>query len=275
MSADLAASRGPVIVLTYPHAGAEELQRALSASKSLACTSGTGLLPLCQAAMTAWQQAESRDAPSPLAVKSVRTLLSTITAVIQAREGGARLCETAIATPSAAAAFARVFPDATFVCLHRSLPGVLASGLSAYPFGLGNSPFWAYSGPHPGNSIATIAAYWAARTQALLDFEAHHGGSSCRLRYEDLTADPVAQASVIYARLGLDATELAVPRSPHDQAASAMAAASSASSADLENSIPPGLRAIIDRLSERLSYPALPDPARQPEHPGQKGSPSS
>jgi len=135
---------------------------------------------------------------------------------------------------------------------------VLASGLSAYPFGLGNSPFWPYSGPHPGNSIATIAAYWATRTQALLDFEAHRAGSSCRLRYEDLTADPVAQASIIYARLGLDATEPAVPRPPHDQAASAMAAASSASPADLENSIPPGLRATMDRLSERLGYSALP-----------------
>ena len=255
-------SRGPVIVLTYAHAGAEELQRALSASKSLACTSGTGLLPLCQAAIATWQQAESRDTPSPLAVKSVRTLLSTITAVVQAREGGGRLCETAIAAPAAAAAFARVFPDATFVCLHRSFPGVLASGLSAYPFGLGNSPFWPYSGPHPGNSIATIAAYWAARTQALLEFEVHHAGSSCQFRYEDLTADPIAQASVIYARLGLDATELAVLLRPHDQAASAMAAASPASPADLENSIPPGLRATVDRLSERLGYPALPYLAR-------------
>jgi hypothetical protein len=258
VSPELAASRGPVILLTYAHAGAEELQRALSASKSLACTSGTGLLPLCHVAITAWQQAESRDTPSPLAVKSVRTLLSTITAVVQAREGAARLCETAVATPTAAAAFALVFPETTFVCLHRCFPGVLASGLNAYPFGLGNSPFWPYSGPHPGNNIATIAAYWAARTQALLEFEAHHAGSSCRVRYEDLTADPVAQASLIYARLGLDTTELAVLRPLHDQAAPATAAASSPSPAALENSMPPELRATVDRLSERLGYPAMP-----------------
>jgi hypothetical protein len=262
VSPDPAVSRDPVIVLTYAHAGAEELRRALSASKSLACTWGTGLLPLCQAALAVWQQAESRDTPSPLAVKSVRTLLSIITAVIQAREGGARLCETAIATPAAAAAFARVFPDATFVCFHRSFPGVLASGLSAYPFGLGNSPFWPYSGPHPGNSIATIAAYWAARTQVLLDFEAHHAGSSCRLRYEDLTADPLAQASIIYARLRLDATELAVLRHQHDHATPDATATGPADSAALEYPMPPGLRAAVDRLSERLGYPALPDPAR-------------
>ena len=262
MSPDPAASRSPVIVLSYAHSGAEELQRVLSGSKSLACTSGTGLLPLCQAAITVWQQAEDRDTPSPLAVKSVRTLLSAITAVIQAREGGARLCETAIATPAAAAAFARVFPDATFVCVHRGFPGVLAAGLSAYPFGLGNSPFWPYSGSHQGNSIATIAAYWAARTQALLEFEAQHAGSSCRVRYEDLTADPVAQAGLIYARLGLDVTELAVLRHLDDQAASAVADARSASSAALAYPMPPELRATVDRLSERLGYPALPDPAR-------------
>ena len=262
MSPDPAVSCGPVVLLTYAHAGAEELQRALSASRSLACTSGTGLLPLCQAAITAWQQAEGRDAPSLLAVKSVRALLSTITAVIQAREGAARLCETAIAAPAAAAAFARVFPDATFVCLHRCFPGVLAAGLSAYPFGLGNSPFWPYSGPHPGNSIATIAAYWAARTQALLEFEAQHAGSSCRVRYEDLTADPLAQAGAIYARLGLDVTELAVLRHPHDHATSDATATGPADSAALEYPMPPGLRAAVDRLSERLGYPALPDPAR-------------
>jgi hypothetical protein len=216
---------------------------------------------LCQAAIATWQQAESRETPSPLAVKSVRTLLATITTVIQAREGAARLCETSIATPAAAAAFARVFPDATFVCLHRCLSGVLAAGLSAYPFGLGNSPFWPYSGLHPGNSIATIAAYWAARAQALLEFEEDHAGSSCRVRYEDLTADPVAQANLLYARLGLDATELAVLRRLDDQEASAVAVASSASSA-LEYSMPPELRATVDRLSERLGYPAMPDPAQ-------------
>jgi hypothetical protein len=132
----------------------------------------------------------------------------------------------------------------------------------AYPFGLGNSPFWPYSGPHPGNSIVTIAAYWAARTQALLEFEAQHAGSSCRVRYEDLTADPVAQASVIYAWLGLDATELAVLHPPHDQGASAVAAASPAGPAALEDSMPPELRATVGRLSERLGYRALPDPAR-------------
>jgi hypothetical protein len=262
VSQDLAASHGPVIVLTYAHAGAEELQQALSVSTSLACTSGTGLLPLCHAAIATWQQAEGRETPSPLAVKSVRTLLSTITTVIQAREGAARLCETAFASPAVAAAFASVVPEATFLCWHRGFPGVLASGLSAYPFGLGTSPFWSYAGPHPGNNIATIAAYWAARTQALLEFERHHAGSSCRLRYEDLTADPAAQAGLIYARLGLDTTELAAPLRPDDQAAPAVADTSSARPAALEHPMPPELRATVDQLSERLGYPALPDPAQ-------------
>lgn len=264
MSPNLAVSRGPVILLSYAHAGAEELQRVLSVSRSLACTSGTGLLPLCQGAIATWRQVESRDTPSPLAIKSVRMLLSTIASVIQARAGAARLCETALATPAAAATFARVFPDATFVCLHRGLPGVLASGLGAYPFGLGNSPFWLYSGPHPGNSLATIAAYWAARTQALLDFETNHPGSSHRVRYEDLAADPLTQAGAIYAWLRLDATELAVllRSDDHQTSESDEAATGSANSAALEYSMPPELRATVDRLSERLGYPALPNPSR-------------
>jgi hypothetical protein len=259
---DPAVSRGLVVLLSYPHAGVEELRRVMSVSRSLACTSGTGLLPLCHAAVTTWQRAEDRDAPSHLAIKSVRTLLSTITAIMTSREGAARLCETALANPVAATAFARVFPDATFVCLHRSFPGVLASGLSAHPFGLGNSPFWPYSMPYPGNSVATIAAYWAARTQALLEFETDHAGCSYRVRHEDLTADPLAQAGAIYARLGLEAAELAVLRHPDDHARSGETAAGPAEPAALEYPMPAELRATVNRLSEHLGYPAWPGPAR-------------
>ena len=50
---------GPIVLLTYAHAGADVLARVLSASPSLACTFGTGLLPLCHAAVNCWRIAEN------------------------------------------------------------------------------------------------------------------------------------------------------------------------------------------------------------------------
>ena len=251
------AARGPIVLLTFAHAGAEELQRVLSASPSVACTAGTGVLPLCHAAMTTWQRAEGRDSPSSLAVKSVRALVGAITTVIQAGAGASRWCETAVTVPAAAAVFARVFPDTMFVCLYRSFPGVLGSGLSAYPRGLGGSPFWPYSGPYAGNSVATIAAYWATRTEALLDFETEHPSSSCRLRHEDLTSRPVEQTAGLCARLGLDVDDLPRSRQPGDQPAREGGSAATAAGYEM----PPSLRATVNQLSERLAYQRLPGPA--------------
>ena len=41
---------GPVIMLAYAHSGADRVQDALAAGTKLACTAGTGIIPLCAAA---------------------------------------------------------------------------------------------------------------------------------------------------------------------------------------------------------------------------------
>ncbi len=202
--ADSEQARGPIIVLSYEHAGAELLSEVLSASKSVVCTSGTGVVPLCLAVARTWNQAQNRAAaPSALALASIRALVGGMISVIQAGAGAPRWCETAFALPDAAEIFLAAFPATTFLCLHRNLHGVLAEGLKTYPWGLGQSPFWAYSTPHPGNNVATIATYWTARTEALLGFEAKFERACLRIRYEDLAADCERRSSELYAYLGL------------------------------------------------------------------------
>jgi hypothetical protein len=148
-------SRGPVVVLSYAGAGAELLTRILSVSRSLACTSGTGLLPLCHSAAMTWQRAERRENDlSPLAVKSVRSLASMIIAVIQAQTGASRWCETALAPSAAAGTFLRLFPSTAFLCLHRRLSSVLSESLLAYPWGLGGR---ARTGRMPRCTQATMS----------------------------------------------------------------------------------------------------------------------
>ena len=200
---------GPVIMLTYAHSGAMNLMQALSMSRSLACTAGTGLLPLCAAAAATWQRVENRGAPaSPLALKSIRTLVGMMTAVIQAGAGAPRWCETAFVAPAAAETFLRIFPDTAFLCLHRSLPGVLAEAATAYPWGLGGSPFWPHSAGHPGNNAETIGSYWAACAGQLLDFEVDHPSSCLRVRYEDILADPHRRLDEIFAHIGVSTRDL-------------------------------------------------------------------
>jgi hypothetical protein len=250
------APRGPVIVLTYPHSGAEMLTHALSASRSLACTSGTGLVPLCHVAAAVWRQAEGHGASSALAITSIRTLANTMITVILAQAGAARWCETAFGHPAAAVTFLEVFPDATFVCLHRSLPGVLADGSAAYPWGLGDSPFWPYSAAHPGNNAATIAAYWAASTEPLLAFEAQHARSCLRVRNEDLAADPDRHVARIYLRLGLDIRDLhALPQPRHDREMDHLAVHPNLLAP--ADKIPAELLAKINELHSELGYAPL------------------
>jgi len=241
-------------VLTFAHAGGDLLREVLSGCRQLACTSGTGVIPICHAALSTWRTVEARDgAPSALAVRSVRALVGTMITVIQATSGASRWCETAFAAPEAVSSFLQVFPAAQFVCLYRGLPGVLGEGLWAYPYGLGGSPFWSYASPHPGNSVATITAYWTACTERLLDFESAHAQRCLRVRHEDLAADTERVAGKVLEFLGVDPGELVALSATQ----SAPGVSLVADPADYLEHVPGPLRARADRLTGRLGYPEL------------------
>lgn len=247
--------RGPVIMLTYAHSGAMNVMQALSTSRSLACTAGTGLLPLCDTAAATWQRVENRGAPaSPLALKSIRTLVATMASVLQSAAGASRWCETAFVAPAAAETFVRIFPDTAFLCLHRSLRGVLAEGAAAYPWGLGGSPFWPHFAGHPGNSAETIGSYWAACAGQLLDFEAGHQASCLRVRYEDILADPQRHVGEIFAHLGEGSRELMAPGSLSDFPSLSGQAAPGPEPPLPTEHMSPELLATVRELHARLDY---------------------
>jgi hypothetical protein len=76
-------ARAPVIVLTYAHAGARQMQALLSAHTELACTTGTGLLPLCDHAARVWRHLEpAGDGRSGLAASSIRALVAPAAATL-------------------------------------------------------------------------------------------------------------------------------------------------------------------------------------------------
>ena len=182
----------PVIILSYQHSGARFVQEAIAEGTDLACTAGTGILPECAVAMTAWSRIDGRAAgpSSPLALSSIRALVSVQLTAILARSGKQRWCELATSGPSGAHAFLRIFPQARFVCVHRAWGSVVSAAISARPREPEGTPLARFTARYPGNYAAAVAAYWAWATERLLAFEAANPRCTSRLRYEDVTADP-------------------------------------------------------------------------------------
>jgi hypothetical protein len=194
---DGGARTDPVIVLTYPHAGGERLSALLARYPDLACTAGTGILPLCDQAAAAWRAVDDRPGgpPSRLAEASTRALAVSMITALLVRHGKRRWCEVATAAPDAAAAFARLFSGVRIVCLHRACPDVVRAAVHASPWGLAGAEYAPFIGAYPASMATALTAHWAARAAWLLAFEEAHPGICHRLRYEDLTADSLTDLS--------------------------------------------------------------------------------
>lgn len=249
----------PVIVLTYAYAGARRLQWLLSGHADLACTSGTGLLPLCDQAAATWRQAEGRPegSLSPLAAASVRALAAGMITAILVRTGARRWCETAIAQQDSAETFLRLFPETRFLCLHRLCPDVIYAALRASPWGLSGPGFAPHVAAHPASTVAAVASYWAAHTRPLLAFERAHSGACLRIRYEDLIAEPDQAASGIRTFLGLAGEEAKLPPATGNDAAAVGADAPGCGAEVPVGQFPSPLLAQVNDLLARLDYPLL------------------
>jgi len=246
---------GPVIVLTYAHSGFGLLRSLLARHPDLACTSGTGVLPLCEQAAAAWRTADGQAAgpPPPLAAASIRNLVGTIITAVLCAEGKRRWCEISTAEPAAAKTFLQLFPATRVLCLHRSCPDVVYAAVHASPWGPAGPAIAPFVSAHPASAAAALTAYWTARAGRLLAFERAHPGACHRVRYEDLSG---GSGSGLDAFLGLDDP---VPVEP------GRADASAATPTDAHDppagfpvgQIPPGLLEQANSLMVELGYPLL------------------
>ena len=246
---------GPVIVLTFPHSGAGRLRSLLAWHPDLACTSGTGVLPLCEQAATTWRIVDGlADGPlSALAAASIRNLAGTIITAVLSAEGKRRWCEISSAEPAAAKTFLRLFPATRVLCLHRSCRDVVSAALHASPWGLAGQATAPFVSAYPASTAAALTAYWTAQAGRLLAFERSHPGACYRVRYEDLTG---GSCSGLHAFLGLD---------DPGPVASGWASASAVAPTDGHDppeafpagQIPPGLLDRANNLMAELGYPSL------------------
>jgi hypothetical protein len=252
------AGNGPVIVLSYAYSQARQVQDALADGTELACTSGTGIVPLCMAAAETWRYVEGARGPglSRLAASSIRGLVTAQLTAILAGAGKTRWCELATASPSAAEAFLQVFPGTAFVCVHRSCLDVVREGAQASPWGLHGQGLMPYLLPYPGNSVAALAAYWADSTEQLLAFEKANPQTTHRVRCEDVDGGPGEALAALRASLGLGAGAQHSALAGQPEPPGPGPAASPAPEARVPVELVPGpLRAVITGLHTELGYP--------------------
>jgi hypothetical protein len=246
----------PIIVLTYAHSGTEQLRSLLARHQDLACTSGTGILPLCDQTAATWRSAEGRGrAPlSALATTSTRSLAAAIITTLLAREGKRRWCEVSTTAPGAAETFLRLFPGTRILCLHRSCPGVIHAALRASSWGLAGSLYTPFISAHPVSTVAALTSYWVAHTAPLIAFEQSHPEACQRVRYEDLAAGPHAG---LLAFLGLDNTQPGSPGSAATDGADSRSPADDPDAPIPVEQIPLALLAQANDLLQQLGYPPM------------------
>ena len=250
-------NRAPIVILGCAQSGAQQLQRLLTRDTAIACTVSSGILPLCDHAATTWQEVEGRESLSALAAASIRAMADSLITAVLASAGGYRWCEVSFASAERAATFRTLYPATRFLCVHRRCADVIAAALHAHPWGLAGSPFSPYAIPYPGDSIAAIAAYWAASTQALLQFAESHPAACHQIRYEDLTAaETVSDDVAAFLGLGSGAVTPTRPRSAGAPGAAAPESATHGRSFPAGR-LPHALSERIVALETRIGYPAV------------------
>lgn len=201
----------PVIILTCARSGSTLLRFILDAHPALACPPETGVVDICSRMGVLSQLLSGPQAdpggPGELATGAIRIWVTTMFADYLRQAGKLRWCEKSLGSAEAAGPFLSLFPKARFICLYRSSMDVVDSLHEACPWGLHGYGLEPFTAAHPGDSVAAAADYWVCHTRPILEFEQAHPEASLRVRYEDLTADPAAEAGRIFEFLG----EQAVP----------------------------------------------------------------
>jgi protein-disulfide isomerase len=206
-------SADPVFVLCTSRSGSTLLRFLLDAHPDLACPPETRLPAILAQLSTLWSATEALPLSAgdgngtaeipEAAAAGIRHTMDLMIGPYLARRGKKRYCDKNLGTEQHADVLLSLYPEARFICLFRHPMDVIASGIEACPWGLGNYGYEPYAARAPGNSVLALARYWADHSAAILAVEDKFPGNCHRVRYEDLVADPDAVAGEIFGFLGL------------------------------------------------------------------------
>jgi hypothetical protein len=203
----------PVFVLCIGRSGSTLLRLILDTHPDLACPPETNIPALCSQLAVVWSLIEGAplslqrgDAPPAIpdaAIAGIRQTMDLMTAPYLARRGKKRYCDKSLGTAAYANLLMRIYPGARFICLFRHPMDMISSGLEACPWGLNGYGFDRYIAGSPGNAVMALARYWLDGAAEITAVEEQHPGSCCRVRYEDMVADPERVAAGIFGFIGV------------------------------------------------------------------------
>ncbi|HSZ39489.1 MAG TPA: sulfotransferase [Trebonia sp.] len=145
-----------------------------------------------------------RLAPGPV-LAGLRKSFDPLIAACLERTGKRRFCDKSLGGAMYAGLLRQVWPKAKFISLYRHPMDLIGSGIEASPWGLDGYGFENYTARFPGNNVAALAEYWLDYTRAIVAAERRFGPDCLRMRYEDLVAEPEAEAKRVFDFLGVDA----------------------------------------------------------------------
>ena len=197
----------PVIVLTCARSGSTLLRFILDAHPVLGCPPETGVIEVIGRMGNVSMLVDGpRDGAqgrlSDLALSSIRSWVITTFGTYLVRAGKARWCDKSLGSAASAGRFLTLFPKTRFICLYRNCMDVIDSLHEACPWGLRGYGLEPFVASHPGNTVAAAADYWVTHTRMITQFEQVNPDACLRVRYEELVANPEAQAARIFAFLG-------------------------------------------------------------------------
>jgi hypothetical protein len=227
---DRSGAPGHAFLLTTSRSGSTLLRYLLEAHPEIACPPETDVADagarlarsLAVLEGLAVTRGPSGSVPRGLSDGSRAAVAAAVCDGLNAYAGsqGKRLwCEKSLSTYRYGDFLAELLPKARFVMLTRHCLDVVASGVAADPWGVTMYEFGAFAASFPGNSVATICAYWLACTRSNLEFSRRYPDRCILVRYEDLVECPDDEVNRVFAHLGVherDAPARAAFRIAHD-----------------------------------------------------------
>jgi protein-tyrosine sulfotransferase len=160
---------------------------------------------------------QSAEARTELCLAETRRIVDGILQTYCALKGKRRWCEKSPGNLRLAAKLRAVFPDGRYICLYRHCLDVVHSATELYVDAW--PEIQEYRDKYGDRPLPAFIERWCDRTDDLLAFEAATAGTSQRVRYEDLVADPAGNLQRLLAFLGEEWRPDLIERafaSPHD-----------------------------------------------------------
>jgi protein-tyrosine sulfotransferase len=197
----------PILILSQPRTGSTLLRYLLDTHPDICSPAELQIGLLCGALtnameLTLGEASLTRDTYKvrTQCFTEVRGILDRILAAYCLAKGKVRWCEKSPSNLQYLDYLNGVFPDARCICLHRHGLDVVKSSIATGIAG--------QLGPAMGGHSAEVPKlvhHWCSLTERLLAFETAYSSRVLRVRYEDLTTDPVTSLAAIWNFVGVNA----------------------------------------------------------------------